>query len=134
LKPKRISGLSLAELVITVTLFGFIIMLLFNIYPTSIGAIKHGQLLFESSSLAQSKIEEIRREPFTTLDAPPASVDDYFSDRTLYHIDYTAIDVKSLDPAVNTDMLKGIRVTISWKERTNEYSIFKDLYISKIQR
>jgi hypothetical protein len=131
---KRTTGVTLAELVITVTLFGFIIMLLFNLYPSSIGALKHAQLLFESSGLAQSKLEEIRRQPFTVLDNPPGPINDAFSDGTTYQLKYDKIDMKLLDSTINTDMLKGIRITISWKERSNEYKIFKDLYISKIQR
>jgi hypothetical protein len=117
-------------MVITVTLFGLVIMLLFNLYPGSISALKHAECLFESSNLAQSLLANMKEGPFAGFDTPPAPGDSLGAHGTIYHCIYAPLPLTGVD----TNYLKGVRVTVGWEERNRSYSVTKELIVSKIQK
>jgi len=130
MRYRRGRGVTLAELVITVTLFGLVIMLLFNLYPGSITALNHAGCLFEAANLAQSLLAEMKEGPFNGFDAPPGPGDKPGAHGATYHYVYTPLTLTGVDP----NYLKGVKVTVSWEERNRSYSISKELIVSKIQK
>lgn len=128
---KSNSGLSLAEIVITVTLLGFIMMTLFNIFPSSMGAIRHAEHQMIASNLAQSILEEKMAGPFNELSIAPALDPVTGPDNTLYTLhDYTPFTITDTDP----QYLMGIRISVSWQERNRSYTMAREIYVSSIQR
>ncbi len=127
---RRSHGLSLAEIVITITLLGFIFMILFNLYPSSIATMRHAEHLIEASSYAQSILEFQREGPFSLFDTEPIVKDMVGADGTNYSLTFTAITI----PSPQCDSLKGARVTVSWKERKRDCSVTKELYVCNIPK
>ncbi|MDQ7821353.1 MAG: hypothetical protein RDV48_01025 [Candidatus Eremiobacteraeota bacterium] len=130
--PRKPAGVSLAEIVITVTLLGFIMMVLFNLYPGSIGAIRHAEHRIIAGNFAQSIIEEKRGGSYTDLDTAPAVADLKGGDDTLYHLEnYEKFTISGADE----NIAKGIRVTVSWEEKDKrKFTITKEVYVSVVQR
>lgn len=120
------TGFSLAEVIITITLLGFIMMVLFNLYPSSIRAIRHAQHRLEASNFAQSIIETKREGPFGSFDA--ALSDQLESDDgTVFYAECISVT------PTGAQYMKGVQVTVSWQERDDLYTTTKELFISKVR-
>jgi Tfp pilus assembly protein PilV len=129
-KRKTQQGLSLVELLFTISFLGVIITVFFNLLPSSVMSIRHAQHILDASMFAQSILEEKRAGAFFNLDDPPVISNAVGDDGTPYTYVYETFDVAGADPS----HLKGIRVTVTWKEKTRQYSISKELYVFCLKR
>ncbi|MHC9541658.1 MAG: hypothetical protein AB9903_19305 [Vulcanimicrobiota bacterium] len=123
-------GVSLAEIVITITLLGFIFMILFNLYPSSIATMRHAQHLIEASNMAQSILETQREGAFSSFDTAPSLPERHGSDGTAYTFTFSPVAV----PSPQSDTLKGVRVTVTWLERKKTCSVTKEMYVCNIPK
>jgi prepilin-type N-terminal cleavage/methylation domain-containing protein len=123
-------GFTLVEVMIAATLLGFIIMVLCSLYPSSVMAIRHAEHRIQASNLAQSVIELKRSGPFSDLYAPPDSTLVTGKDETVYEIYYSE---PFLISGTDFDILKGIRVTVKWKEKEGQYSVSRETFICNIE-
>lgn len=94
-------------------------------------AVRRAEHRLMAVHIAQSILEEKRFSPFSTLSAPPDDMSDVSGDDGMIYskTDYQCFDV----PDSNPDYLKGIRVTVVWKERDRQYSITQETYVYRIQ-
>ena len=122
-------GLSLTEVIFAASILGLVMMVLFNLYPTAILSVKVAEHKLKAANLAQSILEEKKSGKFSDLYNPPPLTDVKGNDGVIYHPSYVAFDVPGANPA----NLKGIRATVTWKERIRDYSISQELYICKVQ-
>jgi Tfp pilus assembly protein PilV len=124
-------GVSLAEVVITITLLGFIFMILFNLYPSTIATMRHAEHIIEATSFAQSILEKKRAEAFSAFDTAPSPLETLNgSDGTTYTPTFSPIAV----PSPQSDNLKGARVTVTWLERKKTCSVTKELYVCNMPK
>lgn len=106
-------------------------MFLFELYPSSLMAVRRAEHRLKAVHIAQSILEEKRFAAFSTLSAPPDDMSDVRGDDGMIYrkTDYQCFDV----PGSNPDYLKGIRVTVMWKERDQQYSITQEIYVYRVQ-
>jgi Tfp pilus assembly protein PilV len=125
-------GLSLIEVIFAATLIGMLMIFLICLFPSSVMAIRHAEHRIKALHLAQSYLEEKRYGAFSELYAAPEDLYDVMGDDgTVYHpCDYECFDIYDADPA----HLKGIRVTVTWKETSSDYSITQELHVFSLQR
>lgn len=130
-------GFSLVELIITTTLMGFILLILFNLYPQSVMAIKHAENRLKAATLAQSLIEQKRAGPFTDIATQPTNEEIYALTGDLpWKVDYECVAIPDTDP---TKIVK-VTVTVSWTERrsrqwtegTQQYILRKETQICSV--
>jgi Tfp pilus assembly protein PilV len=128
---KKSAGLSLAEVVITITLLGFIMMVMFNIFPGSMGAVRHAEHQMIASELAQSILEGKISGPFKKLPDPPLMDPIHGPDGTKYTPkNYSAITETGYD----ANYIKKLTIMVSWEEKDREYTMVRVIYVSSIQK
>jgi prepilin-type N-terminal cleavage/methylation domain-containing protein len=123
-------GFSLIEVIMAVTILGLVIMFIFNLYPSSVLAIRHAEHRLRAVNLAQSILEEKRSGPFSALAAATDLKDVTGDDGVIYHPVYEPFIVLGADP----NRLRGIRVTVTWTAQEKQYAISQEAYVCNIQR
>jgi prepilin-type N-terminal cleavage/methylation domain-containing protein len=123
-------GFTLIELIFTATLLGIIIVAFFNLLPGSLMAIRHAEHRIEATSFAESILEVKRTGPFSTIEEAPTAPHFMGNDGTMYQYDYLPLYFTGAD----TKYLKGMRVTVTWKEKQSEFSLTRELYVSSIKK
>jgi prepilin-type N-terminal cleavage/methylation domain-containing protein len=121
-------GFSLVELIIATTLLGFLLVVLFSIYPNSIIAVKHAEHRLKAAHLAQSILEQKRAGPFIELDKAITALNIPAADQAIYTPAFECYSVPDTDPS----KLKKVRVVVFWREKNREYSIYKECYVCTV--
>ena len=120
---------SLVELIITTTLLGFILLVLFNLYPQSVFAIKHAEYRMKAATLAQSIIEKKRSGPFGELAAAPSQQEiDALKGDMPYTIDYKCESI----PGTDDTKIQKVTVSVSWEERNTPYILTKEAQVCTV--
>ncbi len=130
LKKRGPAALTLIEMIITTTLLGLIMLFLFNIYPNSVMAIRHGEHRLKAACVAQSTLEQKMASPFCDIDTLPALCKIAGEDGTVYALNYEASNI----PDTNSLLLRRIKVTVTWEEQMGRYSLFKECDVCDIRR
>ncbi len=123
-------GFSLMELIFTATLLSVIILAFFNLLPSSIMAIRHAEHRIEATAFADSILEEKRSSPFSKIEETPAIPPFSGNDSTSYTYVYEPL----YSPGADANHLKGMKVTVTWREKENQFSLTRELYVSSIRR
>ena len=126
-------GLTLIEVLFATTLIGLIIIFLFCLYPSSVMAVRRAEHRMKAVQLAQSILEVKRFGPFSELGTPPGMYNEPVKgdDGTMFTPSrYECYEISGSDPAY----LKGIRVTVSWKDKDVENYITQEIYVYRIQQ
>jgi len=129
-KKRGPAALTLIEMIITSSLLGLILLFLFNIYPNSVMAIKHGEHRLKAACVAQSMLEQKMSYPFYDIDTIPDLSKIEGEDGTIYALCYETSNI----PDTNSQMLRRIKVTVTWEERMGRYSLFKECDVCDIRR
>lgn len=123
-------GFSLVETVLATFVLSLITMAVFNIFPSSVMAVKRGEMELEADSLAQQQLEEYRARPFDSLvlgnapAIPPVTVGD------------TAFAVSTRVAAVpdsDVDHLKAVVVTVDWTHSAKSHTITREAWIVSVE-
>ncbi|MDQ7826461.1 MAG: hypothetical protein RDV48_26905 [Candidatus Eremiobacteraeota bacterium] len=126
---KARKGFSLVETIFTVSIIGFIIIVMLNILPGALTGVRKTGHRIRAGAIARSILEEKRAGPFSGIDmAPPAQVTD--PDGSVYDVGYEVLT----QAGTNTAKLKGIKITVSWKERKLTQTLQRITWISNIPK
>jgi len=124
-KPYRSGGLSLIELIITSALLGFILVILFSIYPNSILTIRHAENRLKAAMIAQSLLEQKKAAPFSQIEAKPDTSVLSSEELAAYTPEFECYNI----PTADSSKLRKIRIVVTWKERDNACSVYKECYV-----
>lgn len=126
----RARGFSLIETILATFVLSLITMAVFNIFPSSVMAVKRGEMELEADSLAQQLLEEYRSKPFETLTLgpgpalPPVSVAG-----TTFEVQARVNSVVGSD----ANHLKAVEVTVDWTHSAKSHRIIREAWIVSVE-
>ncbi|GEM_PF-2588067 len=122
---------TLVEVLFAAALISLIMMILFTLLPSGVLMARRGAHNLKAVCIAQALLEEKRSGPYNDLYALPTDFSDKTGeDGTVYHPhDYEVLAVKDADPEV----VKTLRIHVTWKEKDKEYTVFQELYVTKVK-
>lgn len=125
------AGFSLAETVLSIFLLSLVVILLVNLYPTSMLTVRQGENRFQAEQIAASELARLQSESFDDLVVGSAQdLDPVFHESLRFDRRVEVFEV----PPNSDEHLKGVRVTVSWKERNEVRQVSQELYVVDIQK
>lgn len=122
------------ETVVSCFVLCLVMVALFNLFPSSMYALKRGECQLLAEQEAQSWLEIYRAQPFDSLPnsagplalpaRPPVN-------GVTYSPEVTIIDGASA--GYRTDLIKGIDIKVSWTFQSNTRSIQRREWVSKLK-
>lgn len=123
-------GFSLIETVLATFVLSLITMAVFNIFPSSVMAIKRGEMELEADSLAQQQLEEYRARSFDSLALGNAPLT---SPVTLSGTAFQVSTRVAAVPGSNVDHLKAVVVTVDWTHSARSHTITREAWIVSVE-
>lgn len=117
-------GFSLLETILATALLGAVMLLLFNLYPASAMAIRQSQEQLVADSIALSIFEECHAQPFSELPVGKTT-------RAPVQGFYPEVEVFA---AGDPEMLKGVRVVLSWQSLRGPRQGSYEMILANLQR
>lgn len=117
------------EFVLGLFLLSFLVLMIFNLFPSSLFAIRHSEARSLADSVAQSYLHRERTRPFDELSLGER--------RESVELEQTTLDVVitvSQVPDSDPEFLKSIRVEVRWNSRQGSKSVLQELWISRARR
>ena len=125
-------GFTLLETIFASVLFGFIVLFILNLYPSSIVAVRRGESQIVADNMAQTILEDLRSRNFYNLSVttPPTYTKWVYSD-----VDYlpTITLAYDTDPALEP-YLKIATVNVTWEFQRRKNSFVPTMYLHNINR
>ena len=125
-------GLSLLETVVAAFLFMLVVILVLNLFPSSLLALTQAELKARAARLAQSRLNEVRLRPFESLQVqgPREELlgEEYQGARLRAFLDVRR------DPDSDPDRLKVLRVTVQWDERGRKRESVREVWVTRVRR
>lgn len=128
-------GFTLLETIFASVLFGFIVLFVLNLYPSSIVAVRRGETQIIADNFAQAILEDLRSRSFTNLvvgGTAPTYNKWVYSDTEYLP---TVLIEYDTDVSIDTrDYLKVATVTVSWKFQNRNNSVVHKMYLHSVNR
>ncbi len=103
----------------------------FNLFPSSMYALKQGESALVAEQEAQTWLETYRNEKFDTLQANLGSHN--LGTSFVNGITYTStIEIQDA-PGTRSDLAKQLRVTITWRFQSKDRSLVRECWISRVR-
>ena len=120
--------MSIAETLIAIFLVALLILVVFNMFPTTVLANRQGSERLQAVTVAQSGLAEARTRRFDLLvvgssEALPAKINRGIT----YNSELTVLSPDKGDP----DRLKVLEVTVTWTSRNVTRSISEKLWVHR---
>lgn len=125
----RRRGLSLLETVFASGLLAGVVFLLFNLYPASALAVRRTQDHMQADQIAQTIISQQQAMPFSKVVTPATAMDEVVYGNTHYKPQLEVFTVAGTD----ANVLKRVRVTISWEWVRGPQSVVQEIYLAKLE-
>lgn len=113
-------GLSLAETVLATTLAGMMLVLIINLFPSSMATVRKAELRLRAATLADSLLEQKSVLPFSKL---PVGLSQETEEKP-FHLTFTVVKVD----AENDSYLRELRVKVQWEDRGVKLELTRKLY------
>lgn len=128
----RRGGFSLLEAILAITTLAVVLILVFNLFPTSLWAMRKAEHRMQADTMARTLLNEYRAMPFSRLTEltlePPQALP---PQRGAGEVDfYPVIEVRRVGDTP-PERLVELRVTIDWSSR-GQGQIVQSLYVSKL--
>ena len=124
-------GHSLIEAVLATFLLGLVVVLLLNLLPTSWWSIKKSEFRSQAASIAQSVISRAQAGAFEELQVGTTQT---LPTVTRGGIDYTVRQTVGTVGTRPPELLKSLRVTVSWATKDGEKTLTREIYLAKTPR
>lgn len=123
-------GFSLVETILAAFILSLITMAVFNIFPSSVMAVKRGEMELEADSIAAQILEEHRARPFEELVlAGPAPLAPLTLGGTKFEPFLQIDDV----PGCSDQHLRAVRVEVRWSHSGKSYSLAREAWIVSVE-
>ncbi|MEW6280461.1 MAG: hypothetical protein AB1758_17675 [Candidatus Eremiobacterota bacterium] len=124
-------GLTLMETVVSCFVLALVLIALFNIFPTSMYALKQGENQIVADQMAQSVLEVYRADSFEFLDANLGTVT--LADQKLGGVTFRS-DLEIFNPpGTRDDLVKGLRVTVNWTFQGKIRNVVRETWVSAVR-
>ncbi len=114
-------GLSLLETVVATFLFLLVVVLVMNLFPSSLFSLQQAELKQRAERLCQSRLNEQRVRKFSSLVSTALPVEECFT------------PVLEVLPHPGTN-LKILRVTVTWQERNQTRKVSREVWVTDVPR
>ena len=125
-------GFTLLETIFASVLFGFIVLFIVNLFPSSIVAVHRGESQIIADNFAQTILEDLRSRSFYNVSviSPPT-----YQKWTYGETDYLPTVAVAYDSDSTLEpYLKIAQVTISWKFQRRNNSVVHTMYLHSVNR
>lgn len=125
-------GFTLLETIFASVLFGFIVLFVLNLYPSSIVAVRRGETQIIADNCAQAILEDLRSRSFYNVNvaAPPA-----YQKWVYGGTDFVPTVTLAYDSDPNLEpFLKIATVNITWTFQNRTNSVVHSMYLNNITR
>lgn len=126
------SGFTLLETIFASVLFGFIVLFIANLYPSSMVAVRRGETQIVADNFAQTILEDLRSRSFQNVSqiSPPA-----YQKWTYGHTDFnpTVAITYDGDPSLER-YLKIATVTVTWEFQRRTNTVVHTMYLHNVTR
>ncbi|MEW6278658.1 MAG: hypothetical protein AB1758_08565 [Candidatus Eremiobacterota bacterium] len=131
MRPKRSVqfGFSIIEAILSISLLALLIMLLFNLYPTSLLGIRRAEHRLLADNLARSLVERERARPFADLTPLPPTNQPSFTneDGVIFQ------PVLEIRPVGVSGVTTEVRAMVTWKVQGRTQQVTHAAYVSKVR-
>lgn len=118
------------ETVVSCFVLCLVMVALFNLFPSSMYALKRGECQILAEQEAQSWIEIYRAENFDLINlGGPTDLPTRAVNGVVYRPRLTV----STPPSTRADLVKSLRVEVSWTFQSQTRSITRELWVSKLK-
>jgi prepilin-type N-terminal cleavage/methylation domain-containing protein len=119
-------GFTLVETVFSLSLIALVIMMVFNLFPSSSMAVHRSKQELHAASLAQARLEELRSQPFPQL-LPGAS--------PLPVVELDGVKyARRQEIARKNDRLTDLKVTVTWTDGRRDHTLTQEAYVARLPR
>ncbi len=124
-------GFTLIETIFTCLLLGFLVLTIFNLYPSSFIAIKRGEGVLQADAISQGVLEDMRSRPFETIrdDLNPAFANVVYGG-TAYQTNVTVFNVTGANP----NYLVACNVRVSWNLQNHTKQVVHEAHFANVRR
>lgn len=125
-------GFTLLETIFASVLFGFIVLFVLNLYPSSIVAVRRGESQIIADNFAQTILEDLRSRSFYNVStvSPPT-----YQKWTYGQTDYLPTVAVTYDNDLDLEpYLKIATVTVTWDFQRRTNKVVHTMYLHNINR
>ena len=124
----KVRGFSLAETMFALGLLGLVVVLILNIFPSSMATVRSAEQRSHAESVANSKLEEQVEVPFDQL---PLGLDKDLGSQNFLQVDYHA-RLQVLKADGDPRYLRAVRVNVDWTVRGLRRQVVRELLIHRL--
>ncbi|MFN8611356.1 MAG: hypothetical protein U0931_27675 [Vulcanimicrobiota bacterium] len=117
-------GFTLAENMLAFSLISLVLILLLNLFPSSMATVRRSEQRYQALTLADNMLERQASRPFSKL--PVGTVED--SQQGDYKIHLEIVKAGDEDPA----WLRTARVTVSWTYQSQSKEVTRELRLHRL--
>ena len=117
-------GYTLVENLMAFTLIALVMILLLNLFPSSMATVKRSEQRYEALTLAGNVLEQQAALPFTKL-VPGSVVESEVGDFKI------RTEVRKID-GEDPSWLKTVRVTVSWTYQEQTREVVRELRVHRL--
>jgi hypothetical protein len=128
---KRSSGLSLTETVVALFLASMLVVVLVNLFPSAVAAMRTSEAKAQAVDLTESLLAEQKARPFSELVPGPATTLDPVKRGPI--VLQPRLQIFEI-PGRNPDYLRGARVTVSWKTSRQTREVSQEVWLARIKK
>ncbi len=124
-------GVSLLELVLSIFILGLVVIFLFNLYPTSILAVRQAEQQLLANTLARSLIAERQARSYDALVVGDhQQLAPITREGVVFHPVLEVYPIAGKDP----NLVKRLRVTLTWGDPADPKEVSHETLVSGLQR
>lgn len=122
-------GLSLAEVVFSGLLALLLCLAVMSAFPASVWAVNQSENLLQADQLAQSALDAAQARPFAELEPGEEELAPVTARGQTFEAKLEIFEV----PPHRAELLKGLRVTVTWLERNRPRQVVHELWVSGLR-
>lgn len=131
---QRSRGVTLAESVLAIFLLALTVVLVFNLYTRSMATLRVSAQKLQADAIAQSILEDQMARKFVELEVNGPTVLPLLDGKGTRFEPTVEIFNMTEPPGVDTTLIKRIKVTVRWKDRTREYTLIREMARVNVKR
>jgi prepilin-type N-terminal cleavage/methylation domain-containing protein len=127
-KLKR--GLTLIEVIVSLLILSLVLILVLNLFPSSMAAARQGEQIVCADTIASSILDECAGKPYSQLVVGVTYLEERKFDNVVYRPRIEVLEFVGYDP----DNLKGLRATVEWDVRGQTRESVHELWVANVRR
>lgn len=117
------------EMIVGLFLLSLLMLVIFNLFPTSLFAVSHSEIKGKADHLAQTYLNRERARPFDEL-----QLGERVESVKVDGIDMTTTIIISQVPGSDENLLKSLKVRVSWQGRSGAKERIHEVWRSRVRK